>query len=117
MKTILLLLIGLFIGFYSNGQIVNETQYPNLFAQGMLNIPQQEMRELQDEMRLNPFLQVVRLDHNSNRFFLLIQNLEEVNEEALRSWFFQYSEFVSCVQIGVHGIDAVDPFPFTNCTN
>lgn len=117
MKTILLIFFGIFIGFTSFGQTDESAQYPNLFAQGLLNIPAQEMQVLQDEMRLNPFLEVVRLDHNSNRFFLLIKDLESLTNEELVTWFAEYGDFVTCIQIGVHGVDAVHAFPFVNCPN
>lgn len=90
----------------------------NLFAQGILQMESdQEMIDLEREMRMNPYVQVVRLDRASKRFFLLSVGLEELSEEDLRSWFGKFGDQVKCVQIGVQGVDAVSSFPFVNCPN
>jgi len=102
----------------SFGQQGNTQPAADLFAQGMINITSdQEMIDLEQEMRLNPNAQVVRLDRTSHRFFILTYNVSTLTEQDLLSWFGSYSSNVSCIQIGVHGVDAVDPFPFTNCSN
>ncbi len=117
MKNFLLLSVALLVTFTAFTQEWEQAEQRNFFAQGMLDIPKAEMIALQDEMRLHPNLEVVRLDHNSNRFFLLIRNLSELTEDDLLSWFGHYSTYVKCVQIGVHGVDVVHAFPFVNCPN
>lgn len=116
MKNILFILM-LIVSANADAQEWNVVESSKFFAQGMLNIPQQEMIDLQTEMRQIPNLEVVRLDHNSNRFFILIDNMSSVSNEQLLNWFGEYAEFVNCVQIGVHGVDAVNSFPFVNCPN
>ena len=102
----------------SFGQQESQAVPADLFAQGMLNLESdQEMIDLEQEMRLNPNLQVVRLDRNSNRFFILTYDVAELSEEDMLSWFGSYAELVTCIQIGVHGVDTPNPFPFTNCPN
>lgn len=116
MKTLVLAIIFLVTSsaFAQNWEGNAQSEF---FAQGMLNIPQDEMIALQNEMRLHPNLQVVRLDHNSNRFFILTANLSSVSESDLLSWFGEYAEHATCIQIGVHGVDVVNSFPFENCPN
>lgn len=99
-------------------QVETDKSEINLFAQGILQMESdQEIIDLEREMRMNPSLQVVRLDRTSKRFFLLTLGLEELSEEDLRSWFGEFSDHVECIQIGVHGVDAVNSFPFANCPN
>ena len=87
----------------------------NYFAQGMFEAEAEDMIQLQDEMRSMAELQVVRLDHNSNRFFILTNDLESLTELEMLSWFGEYAEYVRCVQIGRHGYDIVNPYPFEGC--
>ena len=102
----------------SYGQLANQQTSSDLFAQGMINISSdQEMIDLEQEMRFHSNIQIVRLDRNSHRFFILTTNISSLTYNELISWFGEYSDNISCVQIGVHGIDTVNPFPFTNCSN
>ncbi|MGY8926073.1 MAG: hypothetical protein ACKVJC_02130 [Flavobacteriales bacterium] len=45
----------------------------------------------------------------------MTKNLSEISKNEVLAWFEEYSETVSCVQIGVKGIDKIEPYPFTNC--
>ncbi len=110
-------LVGIFLLFIttntfsqtSNTEIV-------LFAQSMIEVDSpEEMRVLETEMRSNPYIKVIRLDYNTQRSFILTQNLDELSEENFISWFNQYSDKVRCIQIGRQGIDVVKPFPFDGC--
>jgi hypothetical protein len=74
-----------------------------------------EMRELQAEMRTNPYIKVCRLDYNTQRAFILTNSTETLTEEQFISWFIGYSDKVRCVQVGVHGVDPIKPYPFTDC--
>lgn len=116
MKKILLVLL-LMIGtttVYSQS-ISNET---TLFAQCIIDIDNpEEMKNLESEMRTNPYVKLVRLDGNTKRAFILTKSIDELSEENFISWFNQYSGSVSCIQIGLHGVDVVNPYPFTNCSN
>jgi hypothetical protein len=89
-----------------------------LFVQGMFDILDvEEISSLEATIRTNPYVQLVRLDQYSKRFFLLTKNISSLDEEQLKSWFGEYSNAIKCIQIGVHGIDQVAPFPFINCPN
>jgi hypothetical protein len=86
------------------------------FGQCMIEISTaEEMAQLQATMKENPYIKIVRLDYNTQRAFVLTQNLESLTEDNLVSWFNEYADKVRCVQVGLYGIDAMDPYPFKNC--
>ena len=90
----------------------------SFFGQCMLNIESDdEIRQLENEMRQNPYLKVVRLDTHTKRAFVLTKELNSLNEEDFASWFSQYAETLYCIQIGRYGVDQIKPFPFQDCTN
>jgi hypothetical protein len=87
------------------------------FGQCMLDIESDEaIRQLEIEMRQNPYLRVVRLDLNTRRVFILTKALNSLTEAEFASWFNAYSDAIYCVQIGRHGVDAMKPFPFADCS-
>ena len=91
---------------------------PELFAQCLFTIESEEaMQQLELELKEIDFTSIVRLDWNTQRAFMLISNLDELSEEDFISWFGEYSETVTCVQIGVHGLEEIHSYPFTNCEN
>jgi hypothetical protein len=97
-------------------QVNAQTQSTSFFGQCMIEVTTaEEMAQLQTTMRENPYIKVVRLDYNTQRAFVLTQNLESLTEENFMSWFGQYSDKVRCVQVGQHGVDSIKPFPFEGC--
>jgi hypothetical protein len=114
MKKVFFILLVVFgsMNAFSQGNVSEVT----LFGQCMIEIENpEEMRALEVEMRTNPYLKVVRLDYTSQRAFILTKGIDALTEENFISWFNQYSDKVRCVQIGVHGIDIVKPYPFEGC--
>lgn len=107
-----LMVVGLNVSAQS---ISNESQY---FAQGVF--PSEDVNyinSVEADIRALPFVEVVRLDHYSGRFFILTSSsMSSLSDEELRSWFGSMGETLSCVQIGIHGIDPVAKFPFENCS-
>ena len=105
---------------FMNGNIAfsqSETQTV-LFAQCHFSIDNQEdMLILQDNIRLNPNAGLVRLDFNTQRAFILTKGIESLTKDELTSWFENFSETLSCVQIGIKGIDQIAKYPFVNCEN
>lgn len=94
----------------------NQTTSTVLFAQCMFEINDRNaMNELSDIIASNQYVEMVRLDHNTQRALILTHNLDSLSEEEFRSWFGAYSGTVYCIQIGVKGVDAINPYPFTNC--
>ena len=109
-----------FFFIFLNGSIANaqEGTLTVLFAQCHFSIDNQEdMKDLQDNMRLNPNAGLVRLDFSSQRAFILTKGLESMTNDELTSWFESYSETLSCIQIGIKGVDEIAKYPFVNCEN
>lgn len=77
---------------------------------------QEDMKILENQLKLNPNIKVVRLDYTNQRAFILTKNIESLNEIDFKLWFGHYSSFIRCVQIGVYGVDEIGVFPFENCT-
>lgn len=114
MKLFLPLLFVSLIGLFSSAQ--EQTSGASFFGQCMLNIESDdEIRQLETEMRQNPYLKVVRLDLHTRRAFVLTNSLSSLTEEEFASWFNQHSESLFCIQIGRFGVDQMKPFPFTDC--
>ncbi|MDG1148217.1 MAG: hypothetical protein P8N52_07940 [Crocinitomicaceae bacterium] len=100
---------------YAQTQTTNYTD-TRLFAQCMFDISDQsEMQALQNEMYNNPNIEMVRLDYHTQRALIITANLETLSRADFISWFDEYAYTIHCVQIGVHGIDVMNPYPFTNC--
>jgi hypothetical protein len=120
MKSLLFVFVLLFSTAYSWSQqttniTTNETHY---FAQCLLQIDDQAVfQQLEADLRLHPNAQVVRLDWNTKRLFLLTKDLQSFDEASFLSWLGAYASQSTCVQVGLHGIDPVNPYPFTNCNN
>lgn len=115
MKLILVTAIMLLTVQFSFSQQQSNTHF---FAQCLLNIEDQSvLTSLEEDLKLMPFVKVVRVDIPTKRLFLLTQNLEEISIESFKSWLGSHSESASCIQVGLHGTDVVQPYPFTNCTN
>lgn len=116
MKRLLLLVCLLCISFAGKSQTTEAG--PKYFAQCMLDIEDEAtFTNLESELRLNPYVQVVRLDWISKRAFLLTKDLSTFSIEQFRSWLGENATNASCIQVGLHGVDPVNPYPFTNCEN
>lgn len=110
----LLFVLMLFVGFNSIAQ--STPAQVTMFGQCMIEMENvDQMRALEQEMRTNPYIQVVRLDYNTQRAFVLTKNIQDLTEEQFTSWFNSYSNKVRCIQVGVHGVDVVKPYPFEGC--
>jgi hypothetical protein len=106
----------LFVVFASNTQAQqSETHF---FAQCMLNIDNQtEFDQLTADLQANPYVKIVRLDWYSKRLFLLTKDITSFNLEIFNSWLGDEVSKASCIQVGLHGTDVVNPYPFVNCPN
>jgi hypothetical protein len=86
------------------------------FGQCMVQMSNEaEASAVEAQMRTNPNIRIVRLDFGAQRGFLLTQGIEQLTEAQFASWFLQYQDKLSCIQIGVDGVDERKPFPFTDC--
>ena len=122
MKLILTISFMLALGVsFGQSQQTTTTQQTNaqLFAQCLFDIPTQaELDQLTYNIYLNhPDVEMVRLDLNTQRALIITTGALSLTETDLISWFEQYAGSVSCVQIGVYGVDTMNPYPFTNCNN
>ena len=100
-------------GSYSQQQ--SETVF---FAQCMLTIDNQEdFNELTAILQANPYVKVVRLDWISHRLFLITKDINQLSLETFKSWLGAIDSKSECIQIGLHGTDLVNPYPFVNCPN
>lgn len=114
---IVILALSLFLinGNTTFGQNQSQTV---LFAQCHFSIPVlEDMLILEEDMRSHPNARLVRLDFNTQRAFILTKGLEDLTKDELASWFVEFNETISCVQIGIKGIDQIDKYPFENCDN
>ncbi|MGJ8660599.1 MAG: hypothetical protein ACSHXL_01040 [Bacteroidota bacterium] len=112
------LLAALFMAMLhiSFGQSV--VQENTFFAQGIYPTYNVDaIKELESEIRSLPFVKIVRLDINTSRFFILTKDIDQLDELTLRSWFSEKGNGLTCIQIGVYGTDAMNPYPFVNCQN
>ena len=93
-----------------------ESQGGTFFGQCMIELQSQESaREIEDQLRQNPMVKVARIDYTTQRAFILTHPLSELSETDFVSWFAEQSDNVRCVQVGRHGVDMVNPFPFEGC--
>lgn len=91
---------------------------PKYFAQCMLAIEDETLfRSLEETLRNNPHVAVVRLDWYSKRAFLLTKELNSFSETDFSTWLGEFADEASCIQVGLHGVDQINPYPFTNCDN
>lgn len=90
-----------------------------LFAQCMFSVSTQlELDELTVEFyNSHSEIEMVRFDMNTQRAFIITTGISELSKSDFISWFEEYSGTVNCVQIGVYGIDVMNPYPFTDCQN
>ena len=87
-----------------------------LFAQCYFDIQnEQELLDLEANLRLHPNTNIVRLDFISQRAFILTQGINSLTQDEFKVWFEDFSSSVNCIQIGVYGVDSIDRYPFTNC--
>ena len=119
MKLFVSMALMLFLGM-SSASAQTSTQQPTndrLFAQCLFSITTQaELDQLMVEIYNNhPEVEMVRLDLNTQRALVITTGISSLSEADFTSWFGQYSNSVSCIQIGVYGVDTMNSYPFTNC--
>ena len=102
----------------SFGSYSQQQNEPSFFAQCMLTIDNQEdFNDLTAILQTNPYVKVVRLDWISHRLFLITKDINQLPLETFKSWLGVYDNKAACIQIGLHGTDLVNPYPFVNCSN
>ncbi len=111
----LLTIVIVFAINIGHGQTNN---YPQFFGQCLININTiEEAQELTTILKENPYVDVVRVDLPTTRIFLTTKNLSAFSEINFSSWLGSFSTLASCFQVGLHGVDQVNSYPFTNCND
>lgn len=95
------------------------TQDLTRFAiQGMVELSSREQAETVAELiREDLHCPMVRIDHSSNRFFLLIDLVNRPTSTQIRSLLNNYLGNPTCIQIQEYGVEPLAVYPFTNCEN
>lgn len=113
-----IVLVTFWIGFQTINAQSSESQSLTLFAQGMFSTEDADATAtIESTLSANPNISIVRLDNSSGRFLVLTQNISTLTESQVRSWFGELGESLTCIQIGVHGVDKRNSFPFTECND
>lgn len=106
------------VGYSQTGQVTGQAAGSQFFGQCMLDLSSEEQYvALENSLRQNPNVAVVRLDRPTHRAFLLTNTISSLTEEGFRSWFGEYGSNINCIQVGKQGYDQVQPYPFTNCSD
>lgn len=114
LKSTVLTLFVLF-SFISFSQL-NPSQPVMLFGQGMIEVADiASAQALEAELRNHPNVKIVRIDYNSQRALVFTKDIQSLTEEQFASWFGLYSDKLRCIQVGTHGVDQMNAFPFENC--
>lgn len=99
-------------------QTIVPADQTTFFAQCMIDLDSpQQAEELALNLRENPYVKIVRVDWPTKRVFLITENIVEFTIDSFISWLGEFSLLSSCIQVGLHGVDQVNPYPFVNCNN
>jgi hypothetical protein len=120
-ETMKFVLIAFFMAFmhvsFAQPQVITANVTP-FFVQGLFpDMNDENVRVLETEIRQMDYVQLARLDIHTKRFFIITKDISQFDELTVRSWFSKIGDELECIQIGVQGIDSVNPFPFVNCQN
>ena len=112
------LIVSILIVISAQVGYTQSSQTPKFFAQCMMDINTPEQaEELTLILKENPNVEVARVDWPTKRVFILTKNITDFTEVNFSSWLETYSTAATCIQVGLHGVDQVNPYPFTNCNN
>lgn len=86
------------------------------FGQAMIDLKQEKtISTIQLEVRKNPNVKVVRIDHLTGQILIITNNIDTWSENEFISIFGDYSSKLNCVFIGVYGVDQLKKYPFKDC--
>ncbi len=106
-------LFGVFFIMIISSDLLSQGEY---FAQAKISILEQDIiQNIESEVRLNPYVKVIRIDVLTQQVFVLTKSINSFTEQDLRSWFAENADELTCIHIGVYGIDALKSFPFNDC--
>lgn len=108
----LLIIFSIYIGYSQTSNT------PKFFGQCMIAVQTiEEAQELTNMLKENPYVDVVRVDWPTKRIFLTTKDISTFSESNFNSWLGEFSSLATCFQVGLHGVDQVNPYPFTNCND
>ncbi|MDF3027751.1 MAG: hypothetical protein K0S23_2058 [Fluviicola sp.] len=118
MKNLILSFVFAMFALWGNTQTTTSpTNAPAFFAQCMVNLNNQnDLTTLENQLRSIPYVSVVRVDVPTHRLFLVTKDISSFTAAEFTSWMGSYSSSYSCLQIGLQGVDPINPYPFTNCS-
>lgn len=118
MKNLILSFVFAMFALWGNTQTnTSQANTPAFFAQCMVNLNNQnDLTALENQLRSIPYVSVVRVDIPTHRLFLITKDISTFTAAEFTSWMGAYSSSYSCLQIGLHGADPINPYPFTNCS-
>jgi hypothetical protein len=118
MRNLTICLTFLFFSFFGFSQQTANQTAPEFFAQCMLNITDAtQLTALEMQLRSIPFVRVARVDIPTHRVFLVTKDVNSFTETEFIAWMGTYASNYTCLQIGLLGVDNVNPYPFTNCND
>ncbi|MBC9811147.1 hypothetical protein H9Y05_01550 [Crocinitomicaceae bacterium CZZ-1] len=86
------------------------------FTQCLINnLTEANMDELKARLSANTEIKTIRINPEEKRLFILTNPIETLNNSILLGWIGDFSDTISCIEIGVWGVDQVSTFPFSNC--
>lgn len=118
MKNLILCFVFALVALWGNTQTsASQTNTPAFFAQCMVNLNNQtDLITLENQLRSIPYVSVVRVDIPTHRLFLVTKDISTFTATEFASWMGAYSSSYSCLQIGLQGVDPINRYPFTNCS-
>lgn len=88
----------------------------SFFTQCLINnLTEDNVDELKTRLSLYTELKTIRINVEEKRLFIITNPIETLNNSILLGWIGDFSNAVSCIEIGVWGVDEVSTFPFSNC--
>jgi hypothetical protein len=95
---------------------VSNSTAVSYFAQAMYNYTTDEaLMVLESNLKTNPYVKLIRLDKNSKTLFLITKDVNEFDLSILEAWLTTEHESVSCVHIGIYGLDELKNYPNEAC--
>lgn len=117
-KSTLAILLVFSIGLVKAQNGTSNSTDQSYFAQGNFQLSEsQNLESLNDHISSNTNIQAFRFDVVNNLFIVFTKEIGTFDNAILMNWFGDYLTNVSCVQIGIQGVDERNEFPFQNCND
>ena len=109
-----LLYLLLFVSSISFSQTSVEKK--TFFVQcALTNLTAENYIQLENQLKANSAIFVIRVDPLSNTLFLLTQERESFSVTDFDVWMGAFAQNSSCLNIGIRGVDVIKPNPKQGC--